>query len=203
MILSNASELDATVLQLRGLPTWNPLAQVVVLFTAEMISQYELDKEVNKVLEKAFEYLLFNVNVMYQCIGSLNTLRVVSWFPYEGTNCVDRVQNTKIIDECVAMEGTDEIKLNTLVTDPKYPKTLHNCPLRVSSVINAPYVMAKNNTIAKGIEVLMLHVLAENFKMVPVFTIVDISKATELITADNRTGIYSDLMMRFVLFNIR
>lgn len=198
MILSQASELDATILQLRGLPTWNPLAQVVILFTSEMLSEYQINKEVKEVLEKAFTYLLFNVNVMYQCVEDFNKMRVVSWFPYEGTNCVDRVQNIKIIDECVVFEGTDKIELHTIVKESKFPKTMHNCPLKVSSVINQPYVVSKNHTIVKGIEVLMMHVLAENLQMVPVFTIVNISKATEIITMDNVTGFYADLLTRFV-----
>ncbi|XP_065073023.1 uncharacterized protein Ir87a [Ochlerotatus camptorhynchus] len=98
LMVSDSSELDPPINQLRRLPTWNPLAQVVVLFTSEMTPLLS-EVEVRNALQKMFENSVLNVNVMVQRYYT-SILEVWTWFPYENGGCADNIANIRLIDQC-------------------------------------------------------------------------------------------------------
>ncbi|XP_062546120.1 uncharacterized protein LOC134212358 [Armigeres subalbatus] len=102
LMVSDSSELDPPIDQLRKLPTWNPLAQVVILFTSEM-TPLIFEIEVRNALQKLFENSVLNVNVMAQRYGT-SVLEVWTWFPYENGGCADDIVNIRLIDECEYVE---------------------------------------------------------------------------------------------------
>ncbi|XP_039445899.1 uncharacterized protein LOC120425434 [Culex pipiens pallens] len=106
LLISVSSELDAPINQLRRLPTWNPLAQVVVLFTSEM-TPLVFQIEVRNALQKLFENSVLNVNVMVQRYNT-SVLEVWTWFPYENGGCADNILNIRLMDECEYVEVSME-----------------------------------------------------------------------------------------------
>ncbi|XP_055523054.1 uncharacterized protein LOC129717224 [Wyeomyia smithii] len=106
LLVGDSSELDAPINQLRQLPTWNPLAQVVVLFTSEM-TPLIFEIEVRNALQKLFEHSVLNVNVMVQRYNT-SVLEVWTWFPYENGECADNIAKIRLIDECEYVEVPTE-----------------------------------------------------------------------------------------------
>lgn len=98
LLVGDSSELDAPINQLRRLPTWNPLAQVIVVFTSEMTPLIS-DIEIRNALQKLFEHSVLNVNVMIQRYNT-SVLEVWTWFPYENGGCADNIAEIRLIDEC-------------------------------------------------------------------------------------------------------
>ncbi|XP_055585201.1 uncharacterized protein LOC129738049 [Uranotaenia lowii] len=117
LLVSDSSELDAPIDQLRHLPTWNPLAQVVVLFTSEMTAAV-FEVEVRNALQKLFDQAVLSVNVMVQRYNT-SVLEVWTWFPYENGGCADSINTIRMIDECEFAE----ILIETLNGDkePTFP----------------------------------------------------------------------------------
>ncbi|XP_058837724.1 uncharacterized protein LOC131693691 [Topomyia yanbarensis] len=122
LLITDSSELDAPINQLRRLPTWNPLAQVVVLFTSEM-TPLVFEIEVRNALQKLFEHSVLNVNVMVQRYGT-SVLEVWTWFPYENGECADDIAKIRLIDECeyveVPLDNLEETIGNTEFTNPEF-----------------------------------------------------------------------------------
>ncbi|XP_062546287.1 uncharacterized protein LOC134212439 [Armigeres subalbatus] len=102
LMVREASELASHISMFRRLPTLNPLAQVVILFTSEMTPEV-FEVEVRKALQKLFDYWFLNVNVMVQRYNT-SVLEVWSWFPYENGRCADEIINIRMIDECEYVE---------------------------------------------------------------------------------------------------
>jgi hypothetical protein len=137
-------DLDVTLKQWKGLPTWNPLAQTVVVFMIPMETSVQKEKQVREVFEKLFEQGIINANVIYQMQD--NDKRIVSetWFPYFGSGCAKSVENIFEIDECIVTEEFDEATNETMRYDnlteineglfPKIPSTFHGCPIHVSVI---------------------------------------------------------------------
>ncbi|XP_058458991.1 uncharacterized protein LOC131435082 [Malaya genurostris] len=217
LLIGDSSELDAPINQLRRLPTWNPLAQVVVLFTSEM-TPLVFEIEVRNALQKLFENSVLNVNVMVQRYNT-SVLEVWTWFPYENGECADNIAKIRLIDECeyaeVPIEDQSETEnetkvlpdeLETLWTfrekhffsdfGPKIPKDYNYCPLMISTVVWEPFVVGNESIIEKGLEVLMIEAITARMKLTPVYKVIDPVRATARITADNQTGFYADLIQR-------
>ncbi|KXJ82457.1 hypothetical protein RP20_CCG013678 [Aedes albopictus] len=120
LMVSDSSELDSPINQLRRLPTWNPLAQVVVLFTSEM-TPLIFEIEVRNALQKLFENSVLNSNVMVQRFGT-SVLEVWTWFPYENGGCADDIVNIRLIDECeyaeIPVESMEQAE-NSGFVDPE------------------------------------------------------------------------------------
>lgn len=222
MLLSNSSELIDTITQLKNLPTWNPLAQVLILFTNEMDDEYKT-LETFSVMQELFQYNVLNVNVMSVRYNT-SLIEVVTWFPYEGNSCADRITKIRLIDECEYVEVADMDNSTSLTPSvptesnttliakkfvylekhyhteyfPKIPKKLHDCPLRIASAVWEPFVVANGSAVTKGLEVLMLFTITEKMKLQPQFTIVEQEKAHAFLKADNVSGLYADLLQKYV-----
>jgi hypothetical protein len=219
MLIEDSSELEATVHQLKGLPTWNPLAQVVVLFTAQM-DDFVHELEVKNAMIELFEYSMLNVNVMSQRFNT-NVIQTQTWFPYEGDNCANTILDLRLIDECEYAEDNDEsedkdeeyddedekkVKSNEtsiFVRESHYfsdfgeksPKNLHGCPLKVSTAIWEPYVVGTDEKIKAGLEVKMIQAITTKLNMVPVYKILPRGVPHLKITNNNKTGFYADLLL--------
>ena len=142
MLITNANEITTIVKQLKGLPTWNPLAQVVVIFTDTMKSENEQDSMVKVVFNELLMYDVLQVNIVLQRTNALNILEVLTWFPYERDNCANYIENIRKIEECKLMETKDPttgiIKRNNIMTSfsrkyyPKIPTHFHKAPIKMS-----------------------------------------------------------------------
>jgi hypothetical protein len=214
MLLEVFDDFEATLIQLMNLPTWNPLAQIVVQFTKPFES-VELQREWTRRLFK--ELLMqdcLKVNVMYQFANDTNRIRVVTWFPYHNVTCADQVDNVRRIEECVVTEQTNTTtgKIERIVNITSYnqemyplvPRKLHKCTLRVASIVWEPFVVASeeddddddDNNVDKGLEVLMLKTIAQGMNLQLNFKAVNKERATKIITDNNKTGLYAKLLQK-------
>jgi hypothetical protein len=135
-------DLDVTLKQWKGLPTWNPLAQTVIVFMTPIENLAQKEKQVQEVFAKLFEQGIINANVIYQMQDNDKRIVSESWFPYFGSSCAKSVENIFEIDECVVTERFDEAVNETIRFDnlteinqdlfPKIPSTFHGCPIHVS-----------------------------------------------------------------------
>ncbi|KFB38749.1 hypothetical protein ZHAS_00006149 [Anopheles sinensis] len=206
MLIGDSSELAAPIHQLRRLPTWNPLAQVVVLFTSEM-TPLVFEIEVRNVLQELFDNSVLNVNVMVQRYNT-SVLEVWTWFPYESGGCADNIDQIRLVDECEYVEVEPDEEANVRGSwmfrerhhfsdfGPKIPKYYNYCPLKISTSIWEPFVVGNESHIEKGLEVLMLDTITARMRLVPVYNVIEASRATARITADNQTGLYADVIQR-------
>lgn len=179
------------------------MAQVVVLF----INTYEEDDtedQIFAVLRAFLEVNMLNVNVIsYQ--KDTNFVRASTYYPYEGTNCVNDVSNLITFDACEYNDNYDSLfaeitGLKELL--PKIPGKLHNCPLNISSAISEPYVFYDKETdmFSRGTEVLMVRTIAEALQMNPIFSLNRDTRETRVIS--NETGVYSALFQKYEEKNI-
>lgn len=65
-----ASDVNSTVHQWHKLPTWNPQAQVMVLFTNPFYDDDHMEEEVRIALTTLLEHGMLNVNVMLHWANS-------------------------------------------------------------------------------------------------------------------------------------
>ncbi|CAO1422337.1 unnamed protein product [Diamesa serratosioi] len=206
MLVTNANEITSIVHQLKKLPTWNPIAQVVVIFTDAMKSESEQDSMVRVVFNELLMNDVLNVNVVIQRTNSLTVLEVLTWFPYERDNCADYIENIRKIDECKLIETKDPttgiIQRNDIITSfsakyyPKIPTHFHECPMKVTTFLWEPYVVGHRNKIQRGLEVVMIQTISQKMNLKPVYKVIDQQSATKLITANNETGLYADILQR-------
>lgn len=140
MLLNDKSELKANIKQLHALPTWNPLAQVVIFFLREMEPE-ELEEQTISVILELFESYVLNVNVMSQRINT-SLIQSYTWFPYEKTHCAENLTRLHLIDECEYVVDEDQqtephfVVQNFKSAWQKIPDDFHSCPLKVSPVLN-------------------------------------------------------------------
>lgn len=138
MLMNDKSELAANIKQLHALPTWNPLAQVVIFFLRVMDPE-ELEEQTVSVILELFASSVLNVNVMSQRINT-SLVQSITWFPYETTHCATNLTSLHLIDECEYVpnpvsNGTSfhfDIK-SYKSTWQKIPDDFHSCPLRVGA----------------------------------------------------------------------
>uniref|UniRef100_A0A182J2K2 Putative ionotropic receptor ligand binding domain-containing protein n=1 Tax=Anopheles atroparvus TaxID=41427 RepID=A0A182J2K2_ANOAO len=206
MLIGDSSELAAPIRQLRRLPTWNPLAQVVVLFTVEL-TPLVFEIEVRNVLQELFDNSVLNVNVMVQRYNT-SVLEVWTWFPYESGGCADNIDQIRLVDECEYVEVPPDEAANVRGAwmfrerhhfsdyGPKIPKYYNYCPLKISTSIWEPFVVGNESHIEKGLEVLMLDTITARMRLIPVYNVIEATRATARIIADNQTGLYADVIQR-------
>lgn len=102
----------------------------------------------------------------------------MTWFPYENDNCATDVRRLVVIDKCEFLDDNaspdgenasvrPKILYFANPKRPKVPGTLHNCPLRVSSSVWAPYSYFDDDTqtFSTGIEVLLIQTIARVLRM--------------------------------------
>ncbi|XP_059611138.1 uncharacterized protein LOC132258050 [Phlebotomus argentipes] len=194
MLLKDSSELNRTIKQLHALPTWNPLAQVVVFITEEMTPD-DLDVQMRNIFTELQQQGVFNVNIMSRRHQS-NLIQVITWFPYEGTNCADKIDNLRLIDECTFLENDNKFVEKSFFTDwVKIPVTYNGCPLRVSSGNWLPYtVYDEEEGFTKGTEVFMVQTMTHRMNMKPIYTLMNITKMNYFGSKDNAVLFYSDIL---------
>lgn len=198
LLLSKSGDLPATMTMLKGLPTWNPLANVAVLFT-NIFNDTHLERETDVVLKGLFAYSMYNVNVMSQRKGTY-VIQCYTYFPYEGNNCATSVKNVKMINECYNEKEDQKDEENLRVTYfhqeqfPKIPRRLHGCNLNVSVSVSAPYVVRVRNKIEKGLEVLMLKQIANEMDLTLKYKVIDQEIVNSFITANATRGLYSNIL---------
>lgn len=191
--------IDCTIFR-HKLPTWNPLAQVVVLFI-NTCDDDVMEDQVELVLRAFLNVNMLNVNVIaYQKDTSL--VRAFTYYPYGGSNCANEVTHVITFDICEYNDNYDLpfAEITSLEKmKPKVPGKLHECPLRISSAISEPYVFydRHDDTFTRGTEVLMIRTIAEALQMAPVFSLNHETRENRLIS--NETGVYSALFQRHVI----
>ena len=214
MLLQHFDDFEATLKQLKALPTWNPLAQFVVQFTIP----FEDEKLQAEWIERLFTELLWNdalkVNAMYQFKNDTERIGVITWFPYHNVSCPVAVENIRKIEDCYAVTSINETtaqtqkdyKIESFNQDlyPLIPKKLHRCRMQVSAVVWEPFVVASEDdygydddpVIEKGLEVLMLKTIMDGMDLNLTFQAINKERATRTITDNNRTGLYSSILRR-------
>lgn len=194
MLLNDKSEMTAIIKQLRALPTWNPLAQVLVFFLRAM-HQTELDEQTVSVLMELFRSSVLNVNVMSQRMNT-SIIQVVTWFPYEHTGCAHNFTTLRLLDECeylpddaanggavssVDVDDDDVVNNDAMFHESHYhvdwqkiPDVFHDCELRIAATKWEPYTHYKEGEgFYKGIEYFMIKEAAQQMKFNPQFVLID------------------------------
>ena len=207
LLLLVMDDLDVALKQWRGLPTWNPLAQTVIVFMDPIRDVKTKDESVRHVLEKLLNYGIINANVVYQLKDNSERMVSESWFPYLNASCAKIVENIYEIDECISTETVDKetnktIRNNTVFSMnenlfPKVPSRFHGCPMHVSAFIWEPFVVSTGNDSEvglAGIEILMLKSITSQMELKIKYKFLDDKLLAERISADNQTGIYADLL---------
>lgn len=198
IMVDSANQLPQTIAQLFRLPTWNSLANVVLLFTT-LMNETLLELETQDVLEQLFKKSMYNVNVMSQRMDSF-VLQSFTYFPYDQGNCATSVSNVRMIHECINdkenVEESDDIEMKAYnqYRFPKIPPRLHGCPLNVSVALQTPYVVAAKGQIDSGIEIQMLNMIGQKLYLKPTYRIIDESLLNSLTTNNGTHGIYSDVL---------
>lgn len=169
IICRNSSDLKPNLIQLKKLPTWNPLAQFVVVL-AKILNQTDTDLNIFKIIEETFKYHIININVIYTNSNENDLTQTITWYPYDDKNCANKLENFKLIDECRIVEETPDVTSYEKKWGPKIPINFHFCPLKVSAVSWNPYV--KYNTkrgFYAGAEYNFVKTLGEILQITPVF----------------------------------
>lgn len=206
ILLSGSNDLNSTMVLLSRLPTWNPNANVVVLFT-KIFNETFLQSETIKVLNGLFLYSMYNVNVMSQRQGSY-VIQSHTYFPYESDNCATSVKNIKMINECFNEKEDQTDDENLRITKyhedqfPKIPRRFHSCHFNVSVSVIAPYVVEEYNTVEKGLEVLMLKQIAQKLDLTLVYRVISQELVNSFITPNRTGGIYSNILQGLVFIYI-
>lgn len=153
-----------------------------------------------------FDYSILNVYVLIQNLDTDNLLQSFIWYPYDGNSCSNILSynNLEIIDECYTFNETrddeNKFQLRELIAElpSRLPDKFHQCPLIVTTPVWEPFVIAKGDQVTDGIEVLLVRTIAEKLDMKAVFRVLDDATAFSLVTEDEETGFYSDLIKRKV-----
>lgn len=196
MFIVSNEDVNRTLHQWRSLPTWNPLAQVVVLFTISLDTE-SLLRQTQFVLKELFENSMLNVNIISHR-SDTNFVQAMTWFPYENENCANEIQNIQLIDECEYNDGAHSsfdsksgsgfnILDHSRKKREKIPLSLHGCPLTISSGVWEPFTFYDpNHGFNKGIEVLMLKTITNVLGMRPMYFILNDTRENRRTDSLNR-----------------
>lgn len=198
IIVTHLIEVLPNILHLRNSPSWNNSANVVVLFTEPFENDFYASIFPAGVFRELFEFSILKVHIIFQAFNETNLLQLMIWYPYEDTNCAQNLLNVKVVDECRFHDLDKEIEMTSLFeVHNRLPNKFHGCTLKVTTNVWEPFVIGKpNKTIEKGVEILMLQAIAEKLNMVLEYNVIDQKRAFGVITADNETGYYADLIRR-------
>nr|QGW45458.1 ionotropic receptor 87a [Bradysia odoriphaga] len=197
MFIVSYEDVNSTVHQWRSLPTWNPMAQVMGLFT-EVFDPEILAEQIRNVFDELLLHNMLNVNLMYRKAGT-NIVEMITWFPYEGENCANRIVNLRVIDNCeyqVDPTNTSDINVvfNPKRKEKKIPHHLHGCSLKISSSVWPPYTYydSESGEFTKGIEVLLVQTIAKVLHLTTVYNVLNETRENRL--SSKLTPGYVDLM---------
>uniref|UniRef100_A0A336KKK9 CSON005703 protein n=1 Tax=Culicoides sonorensis TaxID=179676 RepID=A0A336KKK9_CULSO len=223
LLLDNANEVEKVMPPIKAHPSWNPTAPFIVLFSETKMSEFRLTVQTKSVMQELFEHSVVDVYVISNRYKT-SVIQSQTWYPYEGKNCGENVISVRTINECEffgeeqstgneteknnnektddeeedeSEEGTDD-ELFLLQYDfsnlgPKLPFYMHECPVRVAASALEPFVI-KRKTKTEGFEVVMTKVISEQMNLVPIFKTQDPIIADKLITENNITGLYADIV---------
>lgn len=176
------------------MPTWNPLAQLVIAF----INTYDDDDllaQMQMILQQCLDRKMINVNVISYRINA-NIVQTHTFYPYDGDNCASEVIKLHMIEECEYSDETPNEPNIKLVDSlrPKIPTNLHGCELYIASSVLEPFVFyeQETNSFDIGTEVSMARTIAQALRMKPVFIRINETRENRVIS--NKTGIYALLL---------
>lgn len=165
-----ATDVNVSVHQWHFLPTWNPMAQVIVLLTRIRAAD-ELELDVDAVLRNLHAFGMLNVNVL-AVAENTSVVLVFTWHPYGSGNCANVVRDIVVADRCeYETEADTPIHYEPHRRVAKIPATLNWCPLRVAASAWEPYVVFDKATdrFSRGIEVLLITTIAAVLHLRPQF----------------------------------
>lgn len=179
MLVRDKTFIADIIQQLSHLPTWNPLAQVMVFFTVIMDPE-ELESQTISVLTELFHSSILNVNVMSHRINS-SVVQVTTWYPYEYDSCARTFSKLRLIDECEYVKGEpNSPQSENFFRESHYhadwakiPDKFHNCDIKIAALKWEPYVHHKTLTgFYKGIDYYMVRTAAQQMRLNPVFSLI-------------------------------
>lgn len=195
-------DLSDALKQWSSLPTWNPLAQTVIVFMEPMTSEDEKEREVKLVFEELLRHGIVYANAVYQMANDSYKLIAETWFPYHDDCCANSVDHVFKIHECTVppLDESGIIGKETIIEFnqfryEKLPISFHDCPLKVSAFIWEPFVVG-NDSVDTGLEVLMLQAITSQKNFNLQFDVLNEELMSKKITADNQSGIYADLLQK-------
>lgn len=198
--INETRDVEATVRQWKSDPTWNNLAQVIVLMHFTYDNTVFGDKQ-KEVLAVFLRYKMLNVKLL-TFRHSSSTMDVISWLPFDNGNCANRVIDLVSIGSC---EYTDEgFEYNEFLAAQKIvsPRRTPGCPIRIATSIQEPYVYYNRTTrIFDGLEVVMVRNIAYAMDLRPTFLLINEVRSNRVVS--NVTGIYSTLLQGSVMFEQR
>lgn len=220
LMLVEPAELSTIIKRMKLLPSWNPLAKFVVLFTKHLESDDEGHNHTGIVLNILLENQVLDAYVMYTIRKDQNVLIVKTWFPFEGNACGQKVENIRLVNTCEIMkpENLDpRASTNFTLSNsrqqvfvdterviavyhfftslyPKLPEHYHKCLLRITAYPKEPFVVAENRIIKKGLDVYMVEVMAKKLGLIPVFQ--TIKNPSGEYSTNQTNGFYSELFTK-------
>ncbi|CRK87351.1 CLUMA_CG001153, isoform A, partial [Clunio marinus] len=205
LIMLDMDDLRLNVDQWKSLPTWNPLAQTIIVLLKTFDTIKEKDEFVRRVFEELLADGILFVNILFRMTSTLNKMAVETWFPYYDKGCARFVDNIYKIGECIVSEKMNRLtgisektwKIYEFNEEkyPKIPKIFNNCPLIISTFVWEPFVVG-NEKIETGLEILMIKTIAQQMDIKLQFNIINDDLVTAKISGDNQTGIYSDVLQK-------
>lgn len=201
LLMIELDDLNVTLVQWKSLPTWNPLAQTVIVFMIPFNCTKKKEEDVKAVFEMLLDEGIYYAIAIYQMRTDPYKLIAETWFPYHDDSCATSVDHVFKIHECTVLnpdgDNATEHTIDEFNQDryPKVPNTLHDCPLFVSAFLWEPFVIIHRNG-STGLEILMLKAITEKMNLKLNFTVLRKEHRTKRITDNNRTGIYADLIQK-------
>jgi hypothetical protein len=206
ILVTFPTEIVENIKKLQKLDTWNHEAQFIVVVTERFFDQFEMEVVVSGTFKLFFDYSILNVYVLMQNLDTDNLLQSFIWYPYDGNSCSNILSysNLVIIDECETLndtrDGENKFQLRDLIAElpSRLPDKFHQCPMIVVTPIWEPFVIGTRDIVTDGIEVLLIKTIAEKLDMKAIFRVLDDATAFSLVTEDEETGFYADLIKRKV-----
>ncbi|CRK87864.1 CLUMA_CG001651, isoform A [Clunio marinus] len=204
ILVTFPTEIVENIKKLQKLSMWNHEAKFVVVVTERFSDQFEMEVVVSGTFKLFFDYSILNVYVLIQNLDVDNLLQSFIWYPYDGNSCSNILSynNLETIDECEMFnhtsEGEKKFEMRELIPEqPSHlPDKFHQCPMIVTTPIWEPFVIGTSEAPTGGIEFLLIKTIAEKLDMKLIFRVVDDATAFRLVTEDEETGFYSDLIKR-------
>lgn len=207
MMMKTLEDLDYAVKMWSRLPTWNPLAQCVVV-CIDPLTVEEKDQLVKNVLSRLLADGMMNGIVVYILKDDQKLLSAETWFPYFNASCGTKIENIFKIEECRVIEifnkTSRRMENESLVESfnenlfPRIPRKFRGCFLNVSAFIWEPFVVRSDdqNENLIGLEVKMLKEISSKLNLKIRFKILSGNPMTMKISSNNVTGIYADILQR-------
>ena len=207
MMMKTLEDLDYAVKMWNRLPTWNPLAQCIVV-SIDPLKVEEKDELVKNVLARLLADGMINAIVVYHLLDDPNLLAAETWFPYYNSSCGTQIENIFKIEECrvtkIHNKTTQRMESESLIQSfnenlfPRIPRNFRGCFLNVSAFIREPFVVRSDDQNGKliGLEVKMLTEISFKLNLKIRFRILKGNPLTKKINSNNVTGIYADILQK-------